>query len=65
MVRLLCYHKSPVQWQILVCRLLKFPLSAERVQEIITQAVEIEKEFIIDSLPVSLSTVYYGLLHQC
>ena len=39
----------------LVCRLLHYPLQPERVQEIITEAVEIEKEFIIDSLPVSLS----------
>lgn len=36
-----------------LCRLLQNPLEPERVQEIITQAVEIEKEFITDSLPVS------------
>ena len=35
-------------------RLLQNPLEQERLQEIITEAVEIEKEFIVDSLPVSL-----------
>ena len=35
------------------CRLLKNPLEPERIQEIITEAVEIEKSFICDSLPVS------------
>ena len=34
-------------------RLLQNPLEPERLQEIITEAVEIEKEFIVDSLPVS------------
>ena len=36
-----------------MCRLLKKPLEPERVQEIITEAVDIEKSFICDSLPVS------------
>ena len=36
-----------------VCRLLKNPLEPERLQEIITEAVDIEKSFICDSLPVS------------
>ena len=36
-----------------VRRLLKNPLEPERVQEIITEAVDIEKSFICDSLPVS------------
>ena len=36
-----------------VYRLLKNPLEPERVQEIITEAVDIEKSFICDSLPVS------------
>lgn len=44
----------------MVCRLLKNPLEPERVQEIITEAVDIEKSFICDSLPVS--TVSYALL---
>jgi len=33
---------------------LKKPLDQERVQEIITEAVDIEKSFICDSLPVSI-----------
>ena len=37
----------------LMYRLLQNPLEPERLQEIITEAVEIEKEFIVDSLPVS------------
>lgn len=42
-------------------RLLQNPLEQERLQEIITEAVEIEKEFIVDSLPVSILSV---LCHQ-
>lgn len=42
-------------------RLLQNPLEQERLQEIITEAVEIEKEFIVDSLPVSLPCM---LCHQ-
>ena len=38
----------------LMYRLLQNPLEPERLQEIITEAVDIEKEFIVDSLPVSL-----------
>lgn len=33
---------------------MKKPLEQERIQEIITEAVDIEKSFICDSLPVSL-----------
>ena len=36
-------------------RLLKNPLEPERIQEIITEAVDIEKSFICDSLPVSIA----------
>lgn len=45
---------------LLVCRLLKNPLEPERIQEIITEAVDIEKSFICDSLPVSAA--FYALL---
>jgi len=36
------------------CRLMKHKLSAERVAEIITAAVDIEREFVTDALPVAL-----------
>ena len=44
----------------LLCRLLQNPLEPERIQEIITEAVDIEKEFIVDSLPVS--DAHYDIL---
>jgi len=37
-----------------LCRLMKNKLSQERVLEILTEAVEIEEEFVSDSLPVDL-----------
>ncbi|MFM7725221.1 MAG: ribonucleotide-diphosphate reductase subunit beta, partial [Flavobacteriales bacterium] len=39
-------------------------LSKERIQEIITNAVEIEKEFIIDALPVKLIGMNSDLMAQ-
>ena len=50
-----------------LCSLLKNPLEPERVQEIISEAVEIEKSFICDSLPVRLHphTAAAGLAICC
>lgn len=42
-----------MQVACLCCRLLEHPLEADRLTEIITEAVDIEKEFLIDALPVS------------
>ena len=51
------YRTSKLHLSIIwACRLLQNPLEPERVQEIISEAVEIEKSFICDSLPVSLSS---------
>lgn len=39
-------------------------VSSERITEIITEAVEIEKEFVTDSLPVSLIGMNAKLMQQ-
>ncbi|KAL0054972.1 hypothetical protein WJX82_005316 [Trebouxia sp. C0006] len=48
----------------LLYSLLKKPLDQERVQEIITEAVDIEKSFICDSLPVALIGMNGELMGQ-
>ncbi|KAL0025266.1 hypothetical protein WJX77_012112 [Trebouxia sp. C0004] len=48
----------------LLYSLLKKPLEQERVQEIITEAVDIEKSFICDSLPVALIGMNGELMGQ-
>lgn len=45
-------------------RMLEHPLSAERVTEIIAEAVQVEKGFICDALPVSLIGMNSGLMSR-
>ena len=48
----------------LLYKMLVNPLPEERIVEIITNAVEIEKEFIADALPVELIGMNSGLMKQ-
>ena len=43
---------------------MKKPLSEERVKEILCEAVEIEEEFVCDSLPVDLVGMNATLMRQ-
>jgi ribonucleoside-diphosphate reductase subunit M2 len=48
----------------LLYKKLLHPLPAERILEIVTNAVEIEKEFVSDALPVELIGMNSGLMQQ-
>lgn len=48
----------------ILCSLMNNKVSAERVEEIIVEAVSIEQEFVSDSLPVALIGMNSGLMSQ-
>lgn len=52
------------EFATLLYSMLKSRLSAERVQQIVSEAVEIEKEFISEALPVSLIGMNATLMKQ-
>ncbi|EME26633.1 ribonucleoside-diphosphate reductase subunit M2 [Galdieria sulphuraria] len=52
------------EFACLLYSLLQHPLSQERVTEIIVDAVDHEKEFILDALPVALIGMNAGLMSQ-
>jgi ribonucleoside-diphosphate reductase beta chain len=52
------------EFATLLYSMLKTPLPSQRVQQIVAEAVEIEKEFITEALPVSLIGMNASLMQQ-